>query len=388
MAMNIEILIAVDAGQCTCLLIADLCVLCTSPQLPKEQVIRMYECMVRLNVMDQVFYDAQRQGRISFYMTSSGEEATATCSAAALEAEDLIMCQYREAGAFMWRGFSIGQFADQCFSNAKDKGKGRQMPVHYGSAALHIQTVSSPLTTQVPQASGAAYAFKINNKQNVVCCYFGEGAASEGDFHAGLNFAATLNCPVLFFCRNNGYAISTPSSEQYKGDGIASRGAGYGMRTIRIDGNDFLAVFEATREARRLSLEHSVPVLIEAMTYRGGHHSTSDDSTRYRSQEEIRYWQENNNPLVRTRMFMEGQQWWDATQEVKLQQDARQVVLAELSRAEHEKKPAIDHLFTDVYDKMPRNLQEQQAELHAHLAKHGQHYDLGAFETDEASPAK
>merc|ERR1719321_1663213 len=132
---------------------------------------------------------------------------------------------------------------NQCFSNVHDAGKGRQMPVHYGSKALNFQTISSPLTTQVPQASGAAYALKHmpgapqHEEGSVVACYFGDGAASEGDFHAALNFAATLKCPAIFFCRNNGYAISTPTTDQYAGDGIASRGLGYGMHSIRVDGN-------------------------------------------------------------------------------------------------------------------------------------------------------
>ena len=156
------------------------------------------------------------------------------------------------------------------------------MPVHYGSKDLHFQTISSPLTTQLPQASGSGYAFRLDGEDRVAMCYFGDGAASEGDFHAALNFAATLKSQTIFFCRNNGYAISTPVSDQYKGDGIVSRGPGYGIHSIRIDGNDLFAVYQATKEARELCVSKQVPVLIEAMTYRVGHHSTSDDSTRYR----------------------------------------------------------------------------------------------------------
>jgi len=126
-------------------------------------------------------------------------------SAAALEATDDIFAQYREQGALMWRGHPMQAFVDQCLGNAGDLGKGRQMPVHYGSKALHFQTIKSPLATQIPQAAGAAYAHKLEGNKRAVACYFGEGAASEGDFHAGLNFAATLGCPVVFICRNNGY---------------------------------------------------------------------------------------------------------------------------------------------------------------------------------------
>ena len=211
------------------------------------------------------------------------------------------------------------------------------MPVHYGTAALSFQTISSPLATQIPQAVGAAYAMKLAREARVAMCYFGEGAASEGDFHAALNLAATLEAPVIFMCRNNGFAIrsvstpdltddesarysdmpsptcmpsrpsvvsmhrdkqislltphvassltgvctgSTSVKDQYRGDGIVSRAVGYGMHGIRVDGNDLWAVYNATKAARDICLQEGKPVLIEAMTYRIGHHSTSDDSTR------------------------------------------------------------------------------------------------------------
>lgn len=148
--------------------------------------------------MDIILFDAQRQGRISFYMTNYGEEATHFGTAAALHPDDMIFGQYREAGVLMHRGFSLDDFMNQCYSNDLDLGKGRQMPVHYGSRALNFQTISSPLGTQLPQAAGAAFAFKRTGKKNVAACFFGEGAASEGDFHHALNFAATIGSPVLF----------------------------------------------------------------------------------------------------------------------------------------------------------------------------------------------
>jgi 2-oxoisovalerate dehydrogenase E1 component alpha subunit len=147
----------------------------------------MYNCMIKLNTMDNILYDAQRQGRISFYMTNYGEEATHIGSASALEPSDVIFGQYREAGVLMWRGFSYSDFVNQCVGNTQDPGKGRQMPVHYGSVALNFHTISSPLGTQLPQAAGAAYSLKLSGAANVVICYFGEGAASEGDFHSALN---------------------------------------------------------------------------------------------------------------------------------------------------------------------------------------------------------
>ena len=154
--------------------------------------------------MDLIMFDAQRQGRISFYMVSAGEEGIAVGSTSALDSSDPIFAQYRETGIFKYRGFTPADFMNQLYANKHDPGLGRNMPVHYGSTKYHIHTISSPLATQIPQASGAAYAVKMQNAMNpkdtqrCVACYFGEGAASEGDFHAALNIAATRKCPVIF----------------------------------------------------------------------------------------------------------------------------------------------------------------------------------------------
>lgn len=353
----------------------------TLPDIDQETLIKAYKTMIRIQIMDAIFYESQRQGRISFYMTSWGEEATHLGSVMALNPDDEIFAQYREQGTLMWRGFTLQQFADQCFSNEDDLGKGRQMPVHYGCADLHFQTVSSPLATQLPQASGAAYACKMEGKGRVVTCYFGEGAASEGDFHAGLNFAATLECPVIFFCRNNGYAISTPVREQYRGDGIAARGLAYGMHTIRVDGNDIFAVYTAMSEARKIATGKGPdgkiqPVLIEAMTYRESHHSTSDDSTRYRDLSEIKMWRENSNPIKRLRAYLESKGLWDAQKEEELAAAERQAVLDALAQAEAKRKPALEELFTDVYDTIPEHLANQEKSLRQHIDKYPGNYSL------------
>mmetsp|Transcript_9496 Transcript_9496/g.13259 ORF Transcript_9496/g.13259 Transcript_9496/m.13259 type:complete len:426 (+) Transcript_9496:19-1296(+) len=353
------------------------------PTASEDIMIRMYKTMCQLTVMDKIFYDAQRQGRISFHMQHTGEQAALIGSVAALDHGDTVYTQYREAGVYLWRGFDIQQMSHQCYGNLYDLGKGRQMPIHYGSQACNVHTVSSPLATQIPHASGAAYAFKLEGKPNVAAAYFGDGAASEGDFHAALNFAATLEAPALFLCRNNGYAISTPIHEQYRGDGIACRAAGYGMRGIRVDGNDFLAVFEAVAESRRLALEHNAPVLIEMMTYRGGHHSTSDDSTAYRSIEEIRDWEENNNPIARARLYLESLGVWDSDQEAEMQSQYRKECIRCLQEAVKQKLPPISQIFTDVYEDVPWHLQEQHEMLKAHLEKHPDDYPLSDYLKDE-----
>ncbi|CAN0928521.1 2-oxoisovalerate dehydrogenase subunit alpha 1, mitochondrial [Linum grandiflorum] len=228
--------------------------------------VKMYREMVKLQVMDTIFYEAQRQGRISFYLTSSGEEAISVASAAALTSDDVILPQYREPGVLLWRGFTLQEFANQCFGNKHDYGKGRQMPIHYGSNKLNYFTISSPIATQIPQAAGVAYALKMDKKDACVATFFGDGSTSEGDFHAGLNFAAVMDSPVIFVCRNNGWAISTKVSEQFRSDGIVVKGQGYGIRSIRVDGNDALAVYSAIHSARHIAVTEGKPVLVEGTT--------------------------------------------------------------------------------------------------------------------------
>jgi 2-oxoisovalerate dehydrogenase E1 component alpha subunit len=354
----------------------------------EEEVVKMYLDMLTVSIMDPIMFQAQRQGRLSFYMVSAGEEGIAVGSASALNKKDTIFAQYRETGVFQYRGFTLGEFMNQLFANSKDYGNGRNMPVHYGSKKLNIHTISSPLATQLPQAAGAAYALKLQHLQNpetvpkkVVACYFGEGAASEGDFHAALNIAATRSCPVIFLCRNNGYAISTPTLEQYRGDGIASRGVGYGIDTIRVDGNDIFAVREATLRARALALEGSMrPVLIEAMSYRVAHHSTSDDSSKYRSTHEIEAWKRRDNPITRLRKWMERQGLWDEEREKEAQGRIKKEVLKAFNEAEREKRPRLGMLFEDVYEELTEELVEQMQSLKTTIEKYPDEYDVEQFE--------
>ncbi|CAO3655099.1 unnamed protein product [Mucor hiemalis] len=348
------------------------------PKLSKEEVLKCYKNMLLLHTMDGILYDAQRQGRISFYMTHYGEEAMIG-SAAALLPEDVIFGQYREAFMLVYRGFTLDEFVNQCFSNELDYGKGRQMPIHYGSKKLNFQTISSPLGTQIPQASGAAYALKMSGANACSICFFGEGAASEGDFHAGLNMAATLKSPVIFFCRNNGFAISTPSSEQYKGDGIASRGIGYGIDTIRVDGNDIWAIYNATKAAREMAIKEQKPVLIEAMTYRIGHHSTSDDSTKYRDRKEVEERAQFDNPLTRLKRYLENKNWWSQEEEEAYRKQVKKEILTSFTAAEKRKKPALKHLFTDVYDELTPNLVRQEQELQELIKKYPEYYNTDEF---------
>lgn len=336
------------------------------PDVNEQLASKILHTMQYVRLLDERMVAAQRQGRISFYLACTGEEASTVASAAALEPQDMIMSQYREQGALAYRGFSSKEFMDQMFSNQNELNKGRQMPIHYGSKALNFMTISSPLGTQIPQASGYAYGQKMAGLDAVTICYFGEGAASEGDFHAGLNMAAVLNCPAIFFCRNNGYAISTPSEEQFAGDGIASRGIGYGVRTIRVDGNDVLAVYAATQQAREIALKHQCPVLIEAMTYRLAAHSTSDDPTGYRSKDEEERWR-LKDPVVRFKAWMQSKGWVDEKLNLTFIEETRQEVLKALKLAEQVPICPIEQIIEDVYDTPPWHLKAQLAELKTHI---------------------
>ncbi|UXI20308.1 hypothetical protein NH340_JMT06251 [Sarcoptes scabiei] len=349
------------------------------PNLSREFLTKIYKGMTLLNSMDRVLYESQRQGRISFYMTNYGEEGTHFGSASALSDNDLVFGQYREAGVLIWRGQNLEKLMAQCYGNCEDLCKGRSMPVHYGDKERCFVSISSPLSTQMPQAVGAAYAFKRQNSNRVVICYFGEGAASEGDFHAAMNFAATLSAPVIFFCRNNGYAISTPTSEQYRGDGIACRGPAYGIPSIRVDGNDVLAVYNATLAARNLCLEESRPVLIEAMTYRIGHHSTSDDSSAYRSVDEVQSWNQKDHPITRLRRYMERKEWWNNEKEESWKIESKETVMKAFMNAEKQPKPNYLEMFNDVYDEMPDSLKSQVNDLEEHLKLYSDNYPMSSF---------
>ncbi|GJN13623.1 hypothetical protein PR202_gb00348 [Eleusine coracana subsp. coracana] len=328
-------------------------------EVSKEMARKMYSNMVTLQIMDTIFYEAQRQGRISFYLTSHGEEAINIASAAALSIEDLVLPQ---------------EFANQCFGNKMDYGKGRQMPIHYGSNRLNYFTVSSPIATQLPQAVGAAYSLKMDKKDACAITYFGDGGTSEGDFHAALNFAAVMEAPVIFFCRNNGWAISTPTTEQFRSDGVVVRGQAYGIRGIRVDGNDALAVYSAVHAAREMTITEGRPILVEALTYRVGHHSTSDDSTKYRPVDEIEHWRTARDPISRYRKWVQGNDWWSDAEESELRKTVRQELLQAIQVAERAPKPPVSELFTDVYDQIPSNLHEQEQLLRDTIMKHPADY--------------
>lgn len=318
-----------------------------APEIPAETLLKAYTTLVKTRMVDERMITIQRQGTISFALSSLGEEACAVGSAAALDIDDWMYPQYRETGALFWRGFSIQDYIDHMFGNANDLILGRQMPNHFGSRKLNVVTVSSPIGTKIPHAAGCGYAMKVQKEKSVAICYFGEGAASEGDFHAGLNFAAVRKAPTIFFCRNNGYAISTPIASQYAGESIAARGPAYGIKSLQLDGNDFFAVYQGVKEAKEHCLSTG-PVLIEALTYRMGAHSTSDDPTRYRQEKEVESWI-NKCPVRRLKRYLDKQGLWSFKLEQELHAVLHDEIEAAIENAKKTPMPHLESLFEHVY---------------------------------------
>ncbi len=324
--------------------------------------VKVYKIMVLTRYVEEQMLALHRQGRISFALNSFGEEGCAVAAAAALDLQDWIYPQYRELGALFWRGFPIEDFVHTMFGNASDLNLGRQMPNHFGSRKLNVVTVSSPIATQISHAAGCAYGMQMQKDPHVVLCFFGEGATSAGDFHAGVNFAAVRYAPVIFFCRNNDYAISTPSRKQFISDGVASKGVAYGVPFFRVDGNDCFAVYDTVRRAREYCLLGKGPVLIEALTYRLGGHSTADDSSVYRAKEEVTKAQQFD-PVIRLGLYLEKEGVWNTTCEKDYQNWLANEVDVAIATAQATLKPPlksiIDHVYFDNYSYLKRQYHEQ-----------------------------
>lgn len=334
----------------------------TRSSLTPEQLLHLYRLMLLNRRLDERMTMLQRQGRIGFYIGSAGEEAAILGSAFALEGEDWIVPCYRELGAALARGYPLFELFCQFFGNAGDTSKGRQMPNHYGSRALRFVSISSPVGTQIPQATGLSLAIKIRGGSEAVLVYFGDGATSQGDFHVGMNFAGVYKTPTVFLCRNNQWAISTPIRCQTAAENIAMKAQAYGIEGVSVDGNDVLAVHLVTTKALEKARRGEGPTLIEAVTYRLGGHSTSDDPKAYRDESLVEEWR-RRDPLVRLRAFLTSSGHWNDVQEERLEEDIKSEIQENLKKAERLPPPGVDSLFTDVYDQLPWHLREQQEEL-------------------------
>jgi 2-oxoisovalerate dehydrogenase E1 component alpha subunit len=329
--------------------------------IPDCDLLTILRVILLNRVMDRRLMTLQRQGRLGFYMTSTGEEAVTVGSAYVLREDDPIFLTYRELGSILWRKVPLNAIMNQFIGNAEDGCKGRQMPLHYCFRKYHIPSVSSPVGTQLPHACGFGYAARILQTDQVALAFCGEGAASEGDFHTALNFSGVLNAQTVFVLRNNGYAISTPESAQTRARSLASRAEGYGIPGLRIDGTDLLMVVQAVREAAERARSGGGPTLIEALTYRMGAHSSSDDPARYRPEEEMRQWEELD-PLARLRLHAKWRGIWTDALEEEARADAERAVSQMISDCERLPPPPVESMFDDVYERMPALLRTQKEE--------------------------
>lgn len=332
------------------------------PNLPSETLLFLYEQMVQVREFDRRMLMLQRQGRIGFYGPILGQEAATVGSVAALEARDWIFPALREGAAAMMRGLPLVEAVNQLIGNGADRCKGRQMPCHYTFKEGNYYGMSSVIGTQISHAVGAAMAARIRGDDVVVLGYMGDGATSANDFHCGMNFAAVYRSPVVMFCQNNQWAISVPISKQSASETIAQKGIAYGMPSVRVDGNDVLAVYSVTKQAVERARRGEGPTFIEAVTYRRLGHSSSDDPTRYRDEAEVREW-ERKDPVDRFRRYLEKRGFWGEAQESAFKERIAASVNDAIARAESNGPPADETLITDVYAEVPPQLREQLDEV-------------------------
>lgn len=353
---------AVEAGDLLSILAPDGTVdAALDPGLGADLLLRMYRAMVSVRVMDERLMTLQRQGRIFFYLASTGQEACSIGTMAPLAEEDWVVPGYRQPGAFLYRGVTAKQIVAQCFGNAWDNTKGRQMPVHYSFRAQNMVSISSPIGTQLIQAAGVAMAMRRRGDKRVAITFIGDGGTSSNDFHAGMNFAAVDKAPCILVCENNGFAISCPTAKQTASETFVQKAVAYGMPGVRVDGNDVLAVYQVTKDAAARARAGEGPTFVEAVTYRRLGHSSSDDPSRYRDESEVAAW-EKRDPVERLRRHLESRGAWDADHEQQLQDRIANEVNAAIREAEAAGPVAPDTLVTDVFADVTPQLEEQLRE--------------------------
>ena len=324
--------------------------------------------MLTTRVLDDRMQRAQRQGKISFYIRSTGEEAVAVAQAMALRPGDMLFPSYRQQGLHIARGRNVSDLMCQCLSNSRDMCKGRQMPIMYHWGRGNIFSVSGNLTTQVPQAVGWAMAAAIKGEDHIAATWTGEGATAEADFHHAMTFAAVYRAPVIINVVNNQWAISTfqgfAGGEQQT---FAARGPGYGIPGIRGDGNDFLAIYAVTQWAAERARKGAGATLIEHVTYRAGPHSTSDDPSRYRPKDEWKSFP-LGDPIERLKQHLIAMDVWSEDQHRRLEEEVETLISEQwkesVSYGSLSDAPTDpDSLFDDVFKELPDHLRRQREQL-------------------------
>jgi len=338
------------------------------PGLTAEQLLTGLEHMVRLRIFDDRMMKMQRTGLLSFYMRSLGEEAIAIAQTMALEDQDWIFPSYRQPGAQFVRGRDMVSMICHCIGNEEDNIKGRQMPVHYSYREGRFISISSPVGTQFSQAVGVSLASSYKGLDEVTITWIGDGASAEGDYHYALNFASVFNAPAILNLVNNQWAISTHANFATGTGSFASRGIPFGLASIRVDGNDFLALYSVTKWARERAAAGSGATHVEVLTYRTGAHSSSDDPSRYRPKNEHTKWP-GGDPVDRLKEHLIKLGEWSLDQHKELEEridgevvDAYKeaVKFGDLANGPY---PSADTIFTEVYEEMPWHLREQHDEM-------------------------
>ena len=340
-----------------------------TPSIAPEDLRRGLKYMLLTRAFDERMHRAQRQGKTSFYMQCLGEEAIAIAQTMALNSDDMCFPSYRQQGILVAREYPLVDMMHQIYSNAQDPLKGRQLPIMYSSKKDGFFTISGNLATQVPQAVGWAMASASSNDGRIASTWLGDGSTAEGDFHAAMTFASVYRAPVIINVVNNQWAISSfQGIAGGENTTFAARGVGYGMPPLRVDGNDFLAVYAVTKWAAERARANLGPTLIEHFTYRGGPHSTSDDPSRYRPADEGRCWP-LGDPIERLRDHLVSLGEWSEEQHRQAQEEAIERVRATGREAEKvgvlstEAPQKRAEMFEDVYKDVPWHLRQQRDEM-------------------------
>jgi len=332
------------------------------PGLRVDEVVFLYRAMLRARLLDERLVLLQRQGRIGFHIGCLGEEASILGSAFAMRENDWIWPCYREFAAALLRGMPLQRYVDNMFGNANDPVKGRQMPDHISWRKGKFGSVSSPIGTQITQATGFAWAAKLRREDSASLVYFGDGATSSNEFHNGLNFAGVFKVPIVFLCRNNGWAISVPTERQTASQTFAQKAIAYGMPGVRVDGNDLFAMIKVTRDAVARAARGEGPTLIEALTYRLSGHSTSDDPKAYRPEAGVEQWR-RLDPIPRIREYLERLGAITKSENAELEAQVDAELKAAIVEAEKTPPPPLASMFEDVFAELPWHLVEQRDEL-------------------------
>ncbi len=334
----------------------------TDPELPAEVLLRGYREMRRLRQLDARMILLQRQGRVGFYGAAHGQEAVPIATGLVVEPRDWVFPALREQSIMLVRGFPLQAFVAQVFGNSGDVQKGRQMPSHQSGRAVNQVSWSSCIGPQLPQAVGCAFAMRAGKTGAVAIGFCGDGATSQGDFHSAMNFAGVWKAPCVLVCQNNHWSISVPTSKQTASPTIAVKARAYGIPGLRVDGNDLLAMHRAMTGAIDRARNGGGPTFIEAVTYRMGAHSTSDDPTRYRAQAEVDAWAKKD-PLDRLRRHLVHRGLVTDASDATLDAELTAEIAAAIDAVESLPPPARESLLQDVFAEPTWNLREQMAEL-------------------------